>query len=151
MPELDYRALNRRAQTELKRQKSIARWVLFVVSLFIFLLFLGFGWAFFAGSSTSGTMSARELEVAGMMMLSTGGGLVLMLQFFAAILETSVGESKMRDQIMARLVAEEVMRLGAEDEGLDQDKAKRMMISDEGELEDIVDEVEQDQRYMSKK
>lgn len=154
MPELDYRALSRRAQTELKRQKSIARWVFFAASLFIFLMFLGFGWAFFGGSSTSSTMTAQELKTAGMVMLTTGGSLVLMFQFLAAVLETSAGEAKMKSRIMERLVAEEIMRLGEEQDGLD-DKAKRMMISDEGELEEIIEEEEdlppQSKRQISSK
>lgn len=154
MPELDYRALNRRAQTALKRQKSIARWVFFALSLFIFLLFLGFGWAFFGGSTTSSTMTAEELKTAGMIMLTTGGGLVLMFQFISAILETSSGEAQMRARIMERLVAEEIMRLGEAEEGYDEEKAKRMMrLTDDGELEEVIEEEmpPQSQRQIARK
>ncbi|GEM_PF-905374 len=145
MPELDYRALNRRAQTELTRQKSIAHWVLFVVNLLLYLLFVVIGWGMFiaGGSAARPGNEMTNPIVWAMVMLTTGGALSVMFHSISVFLDTRLGEAKMRDQIMARLVAEEVMRLGAEDEGLDQEKAKRVMrFTDEGELEedDVVSE-----------
>lgn len=145
MPELDYKALRARVQTDLQRQKKITRWVLFGVSLMLYLLFLAMGWGFFLSSGVDLTpdrfgTSQGELLTAGMILLSVVGGLSVMFQFISAMLDTKAGEAQMKERLMARAVAEEMLRLGEDDE---QEKAKRTMrLGDDGELEEVLSDDE---------
>jgi hypothetical protein len=146
MPELDYKALRKRVQTDLQRQKTLTRWILFAVNLFLYLLFVVISWGMFIAAGGADLtpnipgVSQSDPITGAMVMMTVAGGLGLMFQFISTILDTRIGEAQMRDRLMARLVAEEVMRLGEEEEGL-QEKAKRMMrLSDEGELEEVIEE-----------
>jgi hypothetical protein len=143
MTGLDYKALRRKAQTNLQRQKILTRWVLFVVNLMLYLLFVVLSWGMFLSTGAAKFtpnipgVSQQDPITGAMIMLTVMGGLGVMFQFISAFLDTRLGEAKMRDQIMGRLVSEEILRLGGEDD--EQEKAKRVMrLTDEGELEEEV-------------
>lgn len=159
MQELDYRALRKQVETDLKRQKNLTRWILFVVNLFLYLLFVAISWGMFIAAGGADLtpnipgVSQSDPITGAMIMLTVAGGLGLMFQFITAMLDTRAGEASMRAKLMARLMSEEVMRLGEESDS-EQEKAKRMMrLSDEGELEDIIEEEmpPQSQRQISRK
>jgi hypothetical protein len=109
---------------------------------------MAIGWGFFLSSGADLTPEAfgasqGELLVTGMIMVSLAGGLGLMFQFISAFAETGMGEAKMREKIMGRLVTEEILRLGDESDMLDEEKAKRnLSINEEGELEEVMSDEE---------
>ena len=149
MPELDYKALRRRAQADLQRQKMLTRWILFIVNLMLYVLFVFIAWGIFLSSGLAKFtpnipgVSQQDPLTAAMILLTVVGGIGLLFQFISALIDTRIGEAKMREQVMGRLVAQEMLRLGEDDDTLEHEKAKRVMrLTDEGELEDETGEDE---------
>ena len=151
MPDLDYRALRRRAQIDLQRQKMLTRWTLFIVNLMLYLLFVFIAWGIFLSTGLAKFtpnipgVSQQDPLTAAMILLTVVGGIGLLFQFISAFIDTRLGEAKMRDQIMGRLVAREMLRLGEEYDEPEHEKAKHAMrLTDDGELEE--DDTDEDNR-----
>jgi hypothetical protein len=71
-------------------------------------------------------------------MLTVAGGMGVLFQFIALMVETKSGEASMRQRIVGRVMGEELLRLGMEEEDAPEEKEKRMMrLSDDGELEEV--------------
>jgi len=133
--QIDYKAVNRRVEEGLKRRKTGARWVFFIVSLFMVILFsvIGFGIA-----ASQGVLSNEDVTGA-MVMLTMGGFMSVMFQFISLMLETKAGEANMRERLIARELGEEMLRMGLE-EDVEQKRKRRMRLASDGELEEIVDD-----------
>ncbi|MFN8374849.1 MAG: hypothetical protein U0694_18460 [Anaerolineae bacterium] len=133
--QIDYKAVRRRVEEGLKRRKTAARWVFFIVSLFMVILFsiIGFGIA-----ASQGALNNEDVAGA-MVMLAMGGFMSVMFQFISLILETKAGEANMRERLIARELGEEMLRMGT-DEDVREKRKRVMRIASDGELEEIVDE-----------
>ncbi len=149
--QIDYRAVRRRVEQGLQKQKTIARGVFFVVSLFMFILFLALAWSMFTSNGGVAPTASDFTNIPGvdrntdpltgaMIMLSVGWGTSLLFQFISLMLDTKVGEQSLRERLTGREIANEMMRLGLEDEEPREKRKHSMQLSDDGELESIVDE-----------
>ncbi|MCA0456816.1 MAG: hypothetical protein LCI00_22780 [Chloroflexi bacterium] len=144
--DLDYRAIRKRVEEGVKRQKRITRTTLFVVNLCLYILFLIIGWGIFLsnnGAELSASVAVGQSDsplIGAMIMLSMAGFLSLMFQAIGLSLDTKMGEESMREKLVAREINREMLKMGL-DEADETDKRKGMMrLTDDGELE-TVDEV----------
>lgn len=145
--DLDYRAIRTRAEERLKRDKKLMRWIFFVIYLIMYLTFLVFAWSLFLSNGGSppqpnipGVPNNNDPLTTAMMLLSIVGGIGALFQFISAIVDTKAGESQMRERAYGRILTEELTRLGSEDDQ-PREKAKHMMrLSEDGELEEIVED-----------
>jgi hypothetical protein len=139
--DLDYKAIRKRVEAELKREKLTMRGVFFVVNLLMFLIFSVMGWGMFTANQAGIPPETSELIGGGMVMLTVAAGMGVLFQFISLVVETKAGEAKMRERIVGRVMGDELLRLGAEDEDAPEEKEKRMMrLSDDGELAEIIDD-----------
>lgn len=145
--QLDYRSIRKRAEELLVRDKRMMRLIFLIINLVIYIAFMIIGWSLFLNNGgqapTTGVhvgFNEEDPFTAAMVLLSTVGGIGVLFQFISLIIETKAGERQMRERAMGRALNEEMMRL-ADETGEPQEKAKHMMqLSDDGELEAIVDE-----------
>lgn len=145
--DLDYRAIRSRAEERLKRDKRLMRWIFFVVYLVMYIAFLIIAWGLYLSNGGSppqpnipGVPNDNNPIAAAMTLLSVIGGVGVLFQFIAAMVDTKAGESQMRERAYGRELADELARLGTEGEGT-HEKAKGMMrLSEDGELEEIVED-----------
>jgi uncharacterized membrane protein YhiD involved in acid resistance len=134
--ELDYRAIRQNVEKSLKRRKSIMRWVLLGVNLMMFGLFTIIAWGMAQGTGLLG-----EGLIGALIMLNVGWFTALLFQFISAIADAPNAENQMRAQIMSEEISKAMLELGADESDAPVQKAKRMMrLSDDGELEEIVEE-----------
>jgi hypothetical protein len=140
--ELDYRAIRKSVEKSLKRRKSIMRWVLLGVNLMMFGLFTIIAWGMAQGTGllVEGNPQGEGL-IGALVMLNIGWFTGLMFQFFSAIVDVPNAENQMRAQIMSEEISKAMLELGADESEAPAEKAKRTMrLSDDGELEEIVEE-----------
>jgi hypothetical protein len=135
---LDYRAIQRRADAQLKPRKVRIHIALFAVNLLLFLAFFLSGWANIGGRGLY-----PEQFFVSMLFLSVGWftGLVL---HGASTWMVVRGERNLREQAVAREIAREMERLGLDeiDSPLWTEKSKRgsRLSDNDGELQDVVDD-----------
>ncbi|NWF71232.1 MAG: hypothetical protein HXY40_19295 [Chloroflexi bacterium] len=133
--QIDYRAVLRRVEEGIKKQKTTTRAFFLASSFTLYTIFMLIGW----GIAREAGVLVNEDAVSAMVMLSVAGFMSLLFQFISVMLETKAGEASIRERLIARELGEEMLRLGMEDEA--QDKRKRVMrLSSDGELAEIVDE-----------
>ncbi len=140
--ELDYRAIRKSVEKSLKRRKSIMRWVLLGVNLMMFGLFTIIAWGMAQGTGllVEGNPQGEGL-IGALVMLNIGWFTGLMFQFFSAIVDVPNAENQMRAQIMSEEISKAMLELGADESEAPAEKAKRTLrLSDDGELEEIVEE-----------
>ncbi len=146
--QIDYRAVQRRVEAQMKERKNTARPVLLTFSLCALVIFTLIGW-----------LVAGEAGI-----LQSSGGIVAMVVFTLASLasaffqlamyslDTKSGEAAMREQLVTRELSEALLKLGAEEEA--ETKRKRAMrLTEDGELVEIADdgsmeEAERPDRYL---
>lgn len=152
--DLDYRAIRKRVEEGVKRQKRITNGTLLVVNLFLYILFLIIGWGIFLGSggaeASSALASGRSDSplVGAMIMLSMSGFLGLMFQSISFFLDSKAGEDSMREKLVAREINREMLKMGL-DESEAPDKRKGMMrLTDDGELESVDDAAAADEEVL---
>jgi hypothetical protein len=142
--EIDYRAIRRRAETDLAREKSKVRLIFFLTYLALFAVFMVFGWGLYLANG--GTLPqpnipgvSRETNpvTVAMSLLSAVGFMGLIFQFVSLILDTKIGERQLRERAMGRVMSAEMKRMGIDDEDMPHEKAKRLVrLGDDGELEE---------------
>jgi hypothetical protein len=136
--QLDYRAIQRRAEAQLKRQKFRTHISLFAVNLSLFLAFFLSGWGNIGGRGLY-----PEQFFVSMLFLSVGWftGLVLHGASTWMVLR---GERNLREQAVAREIAREMERLGLDepDSPRWREKSKRSarLSDDDGEWLEYPDE-----------
>lgn len=117
------------------------RWVLLGVNLMMFGLFTIIAWGMAQGTGllVEGNPQGEGL-IGALVMLNIGWFTGLMFQFFSAIVDVPNAENQMRAQIMSEEISKAMLELGADESEAPAEKAKRTMrLSDDGELEEIVD------------
>lgn len=133
--DIDYRAIRKRVEEGVKRQKRITRTTLFVVNICLYILFLIIGWGIFLTDPASGQSDSPLIGA--MIMLSMAGFLSLLFQGIGLSLDTRLGEESMREKLVAREINREMLKMGL-DEADETDKRKGMMrLTDDGELETV--------------
>jgi hypothetical protein len=143
--EIDRKELRRQVEKEVQQQKQLARTIFFVVNLLIYILFMMIGWGMFLANHVPPpppVIGRASDPIAGaMVMLSVAGGLGVMFQFLSLMLETRMSDKQMRAKITARVVGEKLLGIDDEDAAADEKEKRTMRLTDDGELEEIGDEV----------
>ena len=126
--QLDYRAIQRRADYAVKRRQFRMRLGLFLANLFMFVAFILLGWAKIGGRGLYPEQFFFTTSL-----LSIGWFIGLVLQGASLWLSSERGTRRMQERIIARDIAAEVSRLGLDDRDapLWDEKAKRRHLADE--------------------
>lgn len=146
-PDLDYKAIRKRVEAGIVVQKKRTRTVMFVVSIFIYALFMIIGWGMFLSTGAQNLATAGFVDKQGdsiligaMIMLSMAGAMGLLFQFISLAIDMKGSEDRMRERLVAREINNELLRMGV-DEGEEYEKRKGMMrLTDDGELEEVVED-----------
>jgi hypothetical protein len=130
---IDYRRVRQYVDEHLGKQKNFTQVAFFLVSLAMFVGFNVIAWA------GLGLSEVRNEAIGGGIMLSVGWGVSLMYQFVLLLLNSKVGERRLRESLTLRGIQREMARLGMSDLAeLDvSEKPKRqsgLRLSDDGEL-----------------
>lgn len=150
--EMDYKGIKERVEKQLRREKFWLRLFLLGLTVVLFVIFGVMAWQQFNGgvlpplsewSNYPGKISTVDGPTSAMMLMTGGWLVAIIMQVIMLILDTQVGERKMREQIMGREVNREMARLGLDDLE-EQSKRKGMMrLTDDGELEAVDDLIEE--------
>jgi hypothetical protein len=132
--QIDYKAVRRRVEEGVQKQKRTTRAVFFAIStIFLFV----FGVIAFGILSDAG-LAGNEEVVGAMVMMGMAGFMGALFQLISLFLDTKSGEASMRDKLIARELGEEMLRMGLEDD-MQQKQKRAMRLASDGELEEIVD------------
>lgn len=145
--DIDYKKIRREVEKDLNQQKRAMRAIFFATNLLIYTLFVMIAWGMYINAGGPPIepnipgVSQTDPIASAMLMLTISGGLGVIFQFISMMVDTKLGEAKMRERAVGRVLGEELLKLGAEEEETPREKAKRMMrLSDEGELEELTEE-----------
>lgn len=130
--EMDYRAVRQRVEEGIKKQKKIARWVLFAVSIFMFILFLAIAWG------NGGVQRNTDPTTGAMIMLSIGWWTAILFQFISLMLDTQLGERSIRERVIRHELFREMLE-SANAIGFHEKRKRVMQLTDDGELEAIAE------------
>lgn len=134
---IDYGAIRKRVQEGIKRQIQLTRATLFGVNLLLFVLFMFLGWSM-ALSQYTPLNNGNDLVISGMIMLSVIGFIGLMFNGLSLMLDTRMGQQRIRERVIAAEMSKALLRLDENDDG---EKAKRTLaLSDDGELVEVVED-----------
>lgn len=134
---LDYEALNEQVNRAVNRRRMAAKVVFFVLSLFMFVLFMIIGWGMVLSGNAEGAISALGSGDAnpvfgGMFMLSMGWLTTLVFQGLALIFDTPAGEKSIRREVVSQQVGEQLLQqMGAGEKPKRDDAADRLAHADE--------------------
>jgi cytochrome c biogenesis protein CcdA len=133
--QIDYKAVCRRVEEGVKKEKNTARWVLFAVSLSMMIIFTLLGWSI---AGEAGILRQGE-GIAAMFLITLAAFFGVLFHMIALSIDSKSGESSIRQRLIARELGEAMLNLYAEEEA--ETKRKRTMrLSADGELEEIADE-----------
>lgn len=134
---IDYSAVRRRVQEGIKRQIWLTRATLFGSNLLLFVLFMFLGWSM-ALSQYTPLNNGDDLVIGGMIILSVTGFIGLMFNGLSLMLDTRMGQQRIRERVIAAEMGKALLRL---DENDNAEKAKRTLaLSDDGELVEVVED-----------
>jgi hypothetical protein len=154
--EMDYKAIKERVEVRVRKEKNLAKFILFATNLGLFVMFMFIAWNTYLRNG--GTLPSAEAFInlpgiikpsvdpttSALMMLSIGWVVALLLQAIGFIIDTPIGERSIRDRATGREMQKEMSRLGI-DELEEHEKRKGMMrLTDDGELEAVEDVAEVD-------
>lgn len=138
--QLDYRAIQRRADAAVKRQQQRARIGLFAVNALLYVVFMIVIWMFFITRDFY-----SSFEFAAISGLSAGWTVGLVLHGAMLWLSSERGTRRLRERFIAREIARE---MDEQDIPLGAEKQKRRHLMDEIDDDDeLVDYVVQDERF----
>lgn len=144
--DLDYRAIRKRVEAGITQQKFRVRMGFFFGTLFSYIVFLIIAWSIFltsGGAEASASLASGRSDsplVGAMIMLSMSGFMGLIFQAASLSFDTKRGENRIRERLVAREINREMLKMGL-DEVEEHEKRKGMMrLTDDGELEEVVDE-----------
>lgn len=139
--QIDYRAVRRRVESSVKKQKHLTNLFLFALNVFLYVLFMLIAYGIYLsgdGASLSDLFaetSNNDSTLGALVMLSTGWFVSLIFHAVTVFMNTKMGEQQLRDKVIARELGKELLHLDAEEEPFE--KRKRMLqVADDGELED---------------
>ena len=115
-------------------------------TLFTYIVFLIIGWGIFlssGGAAASASLASGNSDsplVGAMIMLSMSGFVGLMFQAGGLFMETKRGEERIRERLVAREINREMLRMGLDEPEEDEKRKGMMRLTDDGELEAVVDD-----------
>jgi hypothetical protein len=144
--DLDYRAIRKRVEAGIAQQKFRTRMGFFVGTLFTYIVFLIIGWGIFlssGGATASAALASGNSDsplIGAMIMLSMSGFMGLMFQAAGLFLETKRGEEQIRERLVAHEINREMLRMGLDDVEEHEKRKGMMRLTDDGELEEVVED-----------
>jgi hypothetical protein len=145
--QLDYHAIQKRADAAVKRQQARLRRGLFAVNLILYIVFLSVTWRLFLTRYDD----FSRLLIATLTIMSAGWTVGVILHGASLWLSSERGTRRMRERAVAREIQQEMQRLNLDDDDIFPvyEKAKRpSRLSDEAEVSDeLVDFVDEKQTF----
>lgn len=142
--QIDYKAVSKQVDEDVRKQKGTARLIFFLISLFMLIFFSIAGWGMYSSVLDSISFDVANTLASALIMLTVGGFMGVLFQGIALGFDTKAGETQMRERATARALSSELMRLSQE-AAEEADKPKReMRLSDDGELVEAPIEETQD-------
>jgi hypothetical protein len=144
--DLDYRAIRKRVEAGVSRQKFRVRMGFFFGTLFSYIVFLIIAWAIFltsGGAEASASLASGKSDsplVGAMIMLSMSGLMGLIFQAVSLSLDSKQGENRIRERLVAREINSEMLKMGLDEVEEHQKRKGMMRLTDDGELEEVVEE-----------
>jgi len=144
--DLDYRAIRKRVEAGIAQQKFRTRMGFFIGTLFSYIVFLIVGWGIFlssGGAAASASLASGNSDsplVGAMIVLSMSGLMGLIFQGVSLALDTKSGEERIRERLVAREINREMLRMGLDDVQEHEKRKGMMRLTDDGELEEVVDD-----------
>lgn len=151
--EMDYKGIKERVEKDVRKQKRLAKFILFATDLGLFIMFIVIAWGLYLRNGGTppqlenfmnmGLARPGDPFTSALVMLSIGWAVALILQLTGFLIDSSFGERSMRDRATGREMRKEMERLGLDDLE-EHDKRKGMMrLTDDGELEAVDDVAEE--------
>jgi hypothetical protein len=153
--EMDYKAIKDRVEKQVRKEKRLAKFILFAVNFGLFVVFMVIAWGMYLRNGGTPPQwenfvnfpgiarSAGDPFTNAMVMLTIGWVAALILQAVGFIIDSPIGERSIRDRATGREMRREMERLGL-DELEEHEKRKGMMrLTDDGELEAVEDLAEE--------
>ncbi len=145
-PGVDSEALAERVEKAMRRRKAIVSVVFFVLSLFLFVLFMIIAW----GMALSDTYFVEQIGLdnapvpGALFMLTMGWFTALLFQFINILMQSGVGDRQMRGQIASELLGEQLLQqaLANAGEKPKRDSSERLSSSDDGEVVELTEDGE---------
>lgn len=142
--DLDYRAIRKRVEAGIAQQKFRTRMGLFAGSLVMYIVFMIIGWGMFvmSGGQNVPIVDAQgdSVLVSAMVMLSMAGFFGVLFQFIALMTDTKRGEERIRERLVAKEINREMLRMGMDDVEEHEKRKGMMRLTDDGELEEVVED-----------
>lgn len=147
MPEMDYQAIRQRVEEGIRKEKLLAKFVLFCLNFALFIVFMVLAWQthVVAGGALPrwedfinlpGIPRANvDPNTSALMMASAGWGIALLFHVVSMILDTRLGERQIRERVMGREINKEMERLGVNSLEAYEKRKTMMRLTDDGELE----------------
>jgi hypothetical protein len=132
--QIDYKAVRRRVEEGVEKQKRNTRATFLALSVFFMLMFSLIAF----GILSEGNLTGNEDAIAAVVVTSIAGFMGSLFQFVSLFLDTKSGEASMREKLIARELGEEMLKMGSEDD-VQQKEKRAMRLAADGELEEIVD------------
>ncbi len=148
--QIDYRAVRRRAEAALQKDKRTVRVVFLVITVVMYIVFMVMAWWMFinGGGAAPGLaeltnglgFDGGENSLTGaMVLMSVGWGMAVLYQFILMFIDTKAGARQMRERAYGRELARELETLGAADDDPEVKRKRITRLTDDGELETIDD------------
>ncbi|MFN8374848.1 MAG: hypothetical protein U0694_18455 [Anaerolineae bacterium] len=133
--QIDYKALRRRVEEGVKKEKNAARGVLFAISASILVMLIALGW----GIAGDAGILRDDAGLAVVAILTIATFVSVLFHGITLSMDTRSGDASIRERLMKRELSEEMLRMGL-DEDVEEKRKRTMRLSEDGELEEIVDE-----------
>ncbi len=146
-PEMDYKAINERVEAGVKKEKNLAKFILFAVNLGLFVVFLSLAWSTYLSNGGVAPRWEEFVNLPGfakpagnpatsaLVMLTVGWAVALLFHVIGLIMDTSLGERSIRDRVTGREMRKELARLQVENLEAPEKLKVMMRLTDDGELE----------------
>ena len=135
--QLDYRAIQQRADAAIKRQQARTRLGLFAVNVFLYVITMAFTWVFFLMRGFS------SFVFAALIIMSAEWTVGVILHAASLWLSSERGSRRMRERFLTREIAREMARLNLDNPDMpiwdEKVKRRERLIDEDGELVDLID------------
>ncbi|MBA3870899.1 MAG: hypothetical protein H0X30_17290 [Anaerolineae bacterium] len=144
--DLDYRAIRKQVEAGIVQEKFRRRMGLFVIQLFVFIVFMIIGWGIFlssGGATASAALASGSSDsplMGAMVVLSMSGFMGLMFQAASLSMDTKRGEDRIRERLVAQEINREMLKMGMDDVEEHEKRKGMMRLTDDGELEEVIDD-----------
>jgi hypothetical protein len=146
--QLDYRAIQRRAEETLKRRQFRRQIAIFAANVLIYMTFMAFIWTIYLTRDYETTF-----VLASLVMLSTGWSVGILLHGISVWLHSGRAQRRAREKALAAEMQREILRQGLGNFDIDspdwKEKGKRhARLTENGEIEydKLIDYADQDER-----